>query len=83
MSQDLIEVDCRSEYKVDEKPRHVCVGGRWIDVVEVLDSWNQGGRTAGSALAEYFKVLADDGNEYLLRHDRELDLWFLEKQWVC
>jgi len=81
MTPSLIEVDCRSEYKADERPRHVCVGGRWMNVEEVLAQWCQGDRMPGLAIAEYFKVLADDGNEYLLRHDRDLDLWFLENQW--
>jgi len=81
MPPSLIEVDCRSEYKADELPRSVFVSGRWVDVEEVLDRWYQGDRSPGSAVTEYFKVLADNGREYLLRHDRELDLWFLEKRW--
>jgi len=52
-----------------------------MNVEEVLAQWCQGDRMPGLAIAEYFKVLADDGNEYLLRHDRDLDLWFLENQW--
>jgi len=52
-----------------------------VGVDEVLDRWYQGGKTTGRTVMGYFKVLADDGSEYLFRHDRDLDLWFLENQW--
>jgi len=29
----------------------------------------------------YFKVLAADKREYLLKHDLEADEWFLGQQW--
>ena len=81
MRASLIEVECRAEYRADESPCRAFVGGHWVGVEEILERWYQGGPVAGEAVMEFFKVIAEDGSEYLFKHDRELDLWFLERQW--
>ena len=42
-----------------------------MEVVEIVDRWL-------SPEHRYFKVRAEDGHLYLLRHDFELDEWDLE-----
>lgn len=54
----------------DEEPRAFFLGRQRIDVVEIIDRW----------LAPeygYFKVLADDGACYILRHDLPSRSWEL------
>lgn len=54
----------------DEEPRAFFLGQCRIEVVEIIDRW----------LASdygYFKVLADDGANYILRHDLPTDTWEL------
>jgi hypothetical protein len=47
------------------------MNGRTYEVVEVEDRWY-------SPKAMYFRVVASDGNRYVLRHDEDADLWSLE-----
>lgn len=43
---------------------------RTFTVRELLDSWQGTDHT-------YFKMIADDGNLYVIRHDREENVWEL------
>jgi hypothetical protein len=67
----VIEVQSYSGYKADERPRRLLLGGRAYDVVEVEDRWYSPGAT-------YFRILASDGNRYVLRHREAGDEWSLE-----
>jgi hypothetical protein len=61
MSLDL-NVQCYAGYKADERPvRFTFANGRTLVVEQVLDQWY------GSDY-ECFRVRADDGNVYVLRH---------------
>ncbi len=69
-----LQVECYSGAKADERPlrfRASTPGAPTREVAEVLDQWYG---------PEYqcFKVLADDGNLYILRHDEGLDVWTLD-----
>ena len=71
---DLLYVECYAGYKADERPlrfrfRHN--GSPHFEVVEVLDRWYGVGYLC-------FKVLADDGNTYILRHNEKADEWVLD-----
>jgi hypothetical protein len=66
-----IRVECYSGYKSEERPVRFFLGERTFEVVEVDDRWY-------SPDAIYFRVKADDGNIYLLRHDEIQDIWSLE-----
>jgi hypothetical protein len=46
-------------------------------VIEVIERWVQ--QDVQRRQKEYFRVLASDGQIYVLYRDRALDLWFLEK----
>lgn len=67
-----IKVDTYSGYKADERPTSFAIGERVFRVEECLDRW------LGEDHA-YFKLRADDGCTYIIRHDTGLDFWELVK----
>ena len=66
-----IEVESYSGYKAEERPERCVLNGRVYEVNEVEDRWY-------SPDAVYFRVVASDGNRYVLRHDETNDMWTLE-----
>lgn len=68
---DEIKVECYSGYRADQRPLRFVLGGKVLLVREIEDQWY-------SAEAIYFRVLADDDNYYILRHDEAADRWALE-----
>ena len=66
-----VKVDCYAGYRADERPLRFTLGDRTYEVTEVLDRWYGVGYTC-------FKVRADDGNHYILRHEEEQDRWSLD-----
>ncbi|NWG12018.1 MAG: hypothetical protein HXY20_00610 [Acidobacteria bacterium] len=67
----VVQVECYSGYRPDQRPTKFKLGGRVYSVECVEDQWY-------SPSATYFRVRADDGNLYVLRHDEECDIWTLE-----
>ena len=77
----VLQVECYAGTKADERPLRFRVetprrgvsttATRTYEVIEVLDQWYG---------PDYlcFKVLADDGNHYILRHDEREDVWTLD-----
>jgi hypothetical protein len=63
-----IRVSCYEGYTSGETPRSFCLGDRWLEVVEILDRWRGEDH-------EYFRLVASDGNRYILRRDRVRDEW--------
>jgi hypothetical protein len=70
MHEQVFRVECYSGYKADERPVRLKlrVGTRKVVVIE--DRWYAPGAT-------YFRVLVDDGDRYLLRHEEAQDVWRL------
>ena len=66
----ILEVECYSGYKADEKPISFTLDGRKLMVEDIIDQWR-------SPEFEYFKVQADDGKAYLLRNDEINSEWTL------
>lgn len=66
-----IRVECYAGYRADEKPQRFVLAGRTFEIDGVEDQWYSPG-------AIYFRVLARDGNRYVLRHEEGQDLWTLE-----
>ncbi len=65
-----IDVECYAGYRGEETPRAFRLGGTTIAVAEIVDRW----------LApdyRYFKVVGDDGDTYILRHDETSGRWEL------
>lgn len=67
----MVEVECYSGYKADERPISFTIHGHKFQIKEILDRWY-------GQDYEYFKVTADDGNDYILKHHRNDDSWSLE-----
>jgi len=69
-----LQVECYAGYKADERPlrfRALTLHARTLEVKEVLDRWYGVGY-------ECFRVRADDGNLYVLKHHTQDDAWTLE-----
>ena len=70
MLVERIHVECDSGYRAEETPRRFRLNVRTIHVSKVLDQWLAPDH-------RYFKLLGDDGNEYILRHDSFAGNWEL------
>lgn len=66
-----LHVECYAGYRADERPLQFELRGRPYRVEQVEDRWYSPG-------AVYFRVLANDGNFYILRHDEHQDSWTLD-----
>jgi hypothetical protein len=66
-----IRVECYAGHRADERPLRFVLRGREFVVSDLDGRWY-------SPEASYFRVLADDGNYYVLRHDEVQDLWTLD-----
>ena len=65
-----IAVECYAGYRGEQEPRAFTLGERRLQVNSILDRWLAPDH-------RYFKVAADDGNTYILRHDEARDDWDL------
>ena len=65
-----MRVECYAGYKGDERPLRMYFGERVLEVVEVEDRWYSPGAT-------FFRIVANDGDRYVLRHDEPQDVWSL------
>ena len=65
-----IEVQCYAGYKADERPVSFSLDTDKRIVEDIIDQWYGEDHT-------YFKVVADDHKVYILRHEREQDIWTL------
>lgn len=66
----LIKVESYSGYKADERPKALVLGDKRLEIKEVIDRWY-------GTDHDYFKVSAEDGFVYIIRHDRPGDEWEL------
>jgi hypothetical protein len=66
----MVRVECYSGYKADERPVRLHLGAHAIDVVRIEDRWYSPGATL-------FRIVADDGDRYVLRHEEAQDVWTL------
>ena len=69
----LITVQTYAGYEGDERPVSFSREGGFFRIMEIVDRWYDPDHTC-------FKVLADDGKLYLLRHDMNADGWYLVEQ---
>ena len=70
-----LRVECYSGYRADERPLCFTFAGNAdapkYEVTDVLDEWYGVGY-------QCFKVRANDGNIYILRHQIDEDCWKLD-----
>jgi hypothetical protein len=64
-------VECYAGYRADERPVRFSFGDNSLEITSIDDRWY-------SPDASYFRVLASDGNLYVLRHDFERDTWAID-----
>lgn len=74
-----IQVESDVGHKADETPRRFLIDDLWLEVEEVVDRWYQVESLPEWPRANYFKVRGTDQRQYLLKHDQEMDEWFLGK----
>ena len=67
----MVRVESYAGYRADERPVRFQMGERWLAIEEVLDRWYDPD-------AIYFRVRAEDGALYVLRHREPDDVWTLE-----
>jgi hypothetical protein len=65
-----IRVECYAGYRGEQEPRSFALGERRFTVLEIVDRWLE-------PRSRYFKVKADDGRTFIIRHDVEGDAWEL------
>ncbi len=65
-----IRVECQAGHRGAQEPRRFWLGARALEVQEIVDRWLHPEQ-------RYFKVRADDGRQYVLRHDEREDFWDL------
>jgi len=70
MHEQVVQVECCSGYKADERPVRLKLRDGAREIVAIEDRWYSPGAT-------YFRVLVEDGDHYLLRHDEAQDVWSL------
>lgn len=68
MRDHIIIVECYSGYKAGERPIRLKLTHGAKEIVTIEDRWYSPGAT-------YFRVLVDDGDRYLLRHEEAQDVW--------
>ncbi|HTQ59103.1 MAG TPA: hypothetical protein VMI32_02700 [Candidatus Solibacter sp.] len=70
MSEQLVRVECYSGHKADERPTRIVFEAQSLEIASVEDRWYSPGAT-------YFRVLAQNGDSYVLRRDDAQDVWSL------
>jgi len=68
--EQVVQVECYSGYKADERPVKLQLRDGAREIVAIEDRWYSPGVT-------YFRVLVEDGDRYLLRHQETQDVWTL------
>ncbi len=63
-----IRVECYAGYRGDQEPTAFRLGERRLAVRAILDRWF-------APQTRWFRVEADDGNLYVLRHDEAGGTW--------
>jgi len=65
-----IRVECYAGYRGEQEPRAFWLGEQRLEVREVVDRWF-------APAQRWFRVDADDGDMYILRHDQSSGEWEL------
>jgi len=65
-----MNVECYAGHRGEEEPRAFYLHERRVTVIDIIDRWL-------SPDHRYFKVRAEDGGTYILRHDESSGQWDL------
>ena len=66
-----VTIECYEGRKADERPVRFRLGEYDYFIEEIVHQWY-------GPDGAFFKVRADDGDMYVLRHDASMDTWSLE-----
>lgn len=72
-----IKVECHSGYKADEYPKCFYWNDYRFDILEIVDRWYQSDPGPGWPVSNYYKVETAGGGPYIIKHDLEMDAWYL------
>jgi hypothetical protein len=73
MQFEKISLQAYSGYKVNERPESFIFRGKQYQIIEIIDRWYEG--SGGPAQLDYFKVITDDQQQYILRYNSLFDVW--------
>jgi hypothetical protein len=79
VDNDPIEVESYSGYKADEYPVSFYWKGKKFEIKEITDRWYQSDPTVEWLVINYFKVLTRNNLQCIIKHDIEIDKWYLVK----
>ena len=72
-----IKVESYSGYKADEYPKSFPLNDRFYEIIEITDRWYQGYIDPDVPASDYFRVKIESGDQYLIKHDLEENVWYL------
>ncbi|MFW5819804.1 MAG: cytoplasmic protein [Bacteroidota bacterium] len=72
-----IKVEAHSGYEAYEYPKRFQWNDEWFDIEEIIDRWFQGDKDPNVPASDYFKVKAQNGKVFLLKHTLEKEEWML------
>ncbi len=72
-----ITVESYSGYKADEYPVSFYWKDKKYEIKEISDRWYQSDRTVDWLIVNYFKVHTITGMQCIIKHDIEIDKWYL------
>jgi hypothetical protein len=70
MSEQIVQVECYSGYRAEERPVRIVLGAQTLKIAEVEDRWYSPGAT-------FFRVVVESGERYVLRRNDAQDVWTL------
>ena len=72
-----VRVECHSGYKADEYPKCFCRNNERFEIVAITDRWYQGENNPEFPVSNYYKVVTENGESYILKQDLKKDSWSL------
>ena len=66
-----LKVKCYSGFKADESPKSFIIDSKEFMVEKIIDQWR-------TPEYDFFRVLADDKRQYILKHEVRNDEWELD-----
>ena len=79
MKETPIVVESYSGYKADEYPLSFYWKNKKFEIEEISDRWTQSDLTADWLVINYYKVRTTTDMELIIKHDIEIDQWYLVK----
>ena len=70
VQEQIVRIECYSGYKADERPVRLRLSTGVKEITVIEDRWYSPGAT-------YFRVVLDDGDRYVLRHEEAQNVWTL------